>query len=52
MESAKQLQAKLTELGLTSRSETRILIGPFDTKAKADAVRGKVKALNISVVLL
>jgi DedD protein len=52
MESAKQLQAKLTELGLSSRSETRILIGPFDTKAKADAVRGKVKALNISVVLL
>ncbi|HEY7986797.1 MAG TPA: SPOR domain-containing protein [Methylophilaceae bacterium] len=52
MESAKQLQAKLSELGLTSRSETRILIGPFDTKAKADTVRGKVKALNISVVLL
>lgn len=52
MESAKQLQAKLKELGLASRSETRILIGPFDTKAKADAVRNKVKALNISVVLL
>jgi DedD protein len=52
MESAKELQAKLKELGLTSRSETRILIGPFDTKTKADMVRNKVKALNISVVLL
>jgi cell division protein FtsN len=52
MESAKQLQAKLSEIGLTSRCETRILIGPFDTKAKADMVRNRIKALNISVVLL
>jgi len=52
MESAKELQAKLKELGLASRSETRILLGPFDTKAKTDAVRNKVKALNISVVLM
>ncbi len=52
MESAKELQSKLKELGLASRSETRILIGPFDTKAKADMVRNRIKALNISVVLL
>jgi cell division protein FtsN len=52
MESAKQLQTKLSEIGLASRCETRILVGPFDTKAKADAARNKIKALNISVVLL
>jgi cell division protein FtsN len=52
MDSAKQLQDKLGELGLAARVETRILVGPFDTKAKADAVRSKIKALNISVVLM
>jgi cell division protein FtsN len=52
MESAKQLQDSLTELGFSSRSETRILVGPYDTKAKADTMRNKIKALNISVVLM
>jgi cell division protein FtsN len=52
MESAKQLQARLDEIGFASRCETRILVGPFDTKAKADSARNRIKALNISVVLM
>lgn len=52
MEHAKRLQATLNEHGLPAHTETRLLVGPFATKARADAARNRVKSLNISVVLI
>ena len=52
MENAKRLQTAISELGLPVHTETRLLVGPFVTKAKADAARNRIKNLNISVVLM
>jgi DedD protein len=52
MDQAKRLQASLGEHGLPAHTETRLLVGPFANKAKADAARNKIKKLNISVVLM
>lgn len=52
MDQAKRLQASLSEHGLPAHTETRLLVGPFANKAKADAARNKIKKLNISVVLM
>lgn len=51
MENAKQLQAKLAEHGIPSHTETRVQVGPFKTRAEADAAREKLKALGISAVI-
>lgn len=52
MDQAMRLQASLSEHGLPANTETRLLVGPFANKAKADAARNKIKKLNISVVLM
>ena len=52
MENAKQLQAKLTQNGIPSHSETRVQVGPFANKAEADAAKEKLKALGIGAVVV
>jgi DedD protein len=52
MENAKQLQAKLAEHGIPSHTETKLQVGPFNTKAEADAAREKLKALGIGAAVV
>lgn len=49
---AEELHAKLTLNGIPSTMEARVQVGPFKTKAEADAAREKLKALGIDSVLL
>lgn len=48
----RQLQSSVEEHGYSTRTETRVLVGPFDNKNTADAARSKVKSMNISAVLM
>jgi len=50
-ENAKQLQAKLAEQGIPSHMETHLQVGPFKTRAEADAAREKLKSLGINAVI-
>lgn len=52
MDNAQRLQKAVSDLGISARTETRLLVGPFANKAKADAARNKIRNLNISVVLM
>lgn len=52
MDNAKQLQAKLAEHGIPSHTETKLQVGPFNTKAEADAAREKLKNLGIGSVVI
>jgi DedD protein len=52
MENAKQLQAKLAEHGIPSHTETKLQVGPFATRAEAEAAREKLKALGIGAVVV
>lgn len=52
MENARQLQAKLAEHGIPSHTETKLQVGPFNTKAEADAAQEKLKALGMGAVIL
>lgn len=52
MDNAKQLQAKLAEHGIPSHTETRLQVGPFNTKAEADAAKEKLKSLGIGSVVV
>lgn len=52
MEHAATLRNGLAEKGFPARTETRVLVGPFDTKDNADKARNRIKKLNISVVLM
>lgn len=52
MDNAQRLQKAVSELGMNARTETRLLVGPFANKAKADNARNRIKNLNISVVLM
>jgi DedD protein len=52
MENAKQLQAKLAEHGIPSHTETKLQLGPFTTKAEADAAKEKLKVLGIGAVVV
>jgi DedD protein len=52
MEYADTLRNGLIEKGLSARTETRVLVGPFDTKELADKARSRIKRHNISVVLM
>lgn len=52
MEHATALRNSLTEKGFPARTETRVLVGPFDSKENADKARNKIKKLGISVVLM
>jgi DedD protein len=49
---ADTLRDGLVEKGLSTRTETRVLIGPFETKEQADRIRNRIKNHNISVVLM
>lgn len=49
---ADTLRNGLVEKGLSTRTETRVLIGPFETKEQADKIRNRIKKHNISVVLM
>lgn len=52
MDNAKQLQAKLAEHGIPSHTETKLQVGPFNTKAEADAAQVKLKALGMGAVIV
>ena len=49
---AEELHAKLTLEGIPSSIEARVEVGPFKTRAEAEAARAKMKALGIDTVLL
>lgn len=51
-DNAKQLQSKLAQHGIPSRTETRVQIGPFKTRAEADRAKEKLKALGMTAVVL
>ena len=48
VEHAQSLQAKLKEQGIPTTLETRVIIGPFQDRAEADATQKKMKALGVS----
>ncbi len=52
MDNAKQLQAKLAEHGIPSHTETKLQVGPFNSKTEADAAREKLKNLGIGSVVI
>ena len=49
---AEELHAKLTLEGIPSTIEARVEVGPFKTRAEAEAAREKMKALGVDSVLL
>lgn len=49
---AEELQARLAQEGIPATIEARVQIGPFKTRAEADAARAKLTALGIESVLL
>lgn len=49
---AEELHAKLTLNGIPSTLETRVQIGPFKSRAEADAARQKLKALGIEGMMI
>jgi cell division septation protein DedD len=49
---AEELQAKLSQQGIPARLETRLQVGPFASRAEAEAARRKVQALGVELELL
>ena len=49
---AEELNAKLILEGIPSTIEARVQVGPFKTRAEAEAVRDKMKAMGIDTVML
>lgn len=49
---AEELQAKLAQDGIPASIETRLQLGPFKTRAEADAARRKMLALGIDTLLV
>ena len=49
---AEELHARLTREGIPSSIEARVQVGPFKSKAEAEATRKKLNALGIDSVLL
>ncbi|MEW5944085.1 MAG: SPOR domain-containing protein, partial [Pseudomonadota bacterium] len=49
---AQQLQAKLIEHGIQSYTETRLNVGPFQSKAEADRALAKIRELGINAVVV
>ena len=49
---AEELQARLMQEGIPATIEARVQVGPFKTKAEAEAARAKLTALGIETVLL
>lgn len=48
---AKQLQERLAKNGIKSYTETRLNVGPFQSKEEADKAQAKLRALGISAVV-
>lgn len=49
---AEELQARLMQEGVPATIESRVQVGPFKTRAEAEAARAKLTALGIETVLL
>lgn len=49
---AEELQARLMHEGISATIESRVQVGPFKTRAEAEAARSKLTALGIETVLL
>ena len=49
---AEELQSRLAQEGIPATIEARVQVGPFKTRAEADAARAKLNALGIDSVLL
>ena len=49
---AEELHAKLMLEGIPSTIEARVQVGPFKTRAEADAAREKLKKIGVDSVLL
>lgn len=49
---AEELQARLMQEGISATIESRVQVGPFKTRAEAEAARSKLTALGIETVLL
>lgn len=51
-ENARDLQAKLTEKGIPSSTETRVVVGPFQGRAEAEAVNAKLKEMGLQGMIV
>jgi DedD protein len=49
---AEELHAKLTLNGIPSTLETRVQVGPFNSREEAEAARVKMKELGIDAMML
>ena len=49
---AQQLQERLAQNGIKSYTETRLNVGPFQSKAEADQALAKIRAMGISAVVV
>ncbi|MFT3847873.1 MAG: SPOR domain-containing protein [Propionivibrio sp.] len=49
---AEELQARLVQEGVPATIEARVQVGPFKTRAEAEAARAKLRALGVESVLL
>lgn len=49
---ALQLQERLAQNGIKSYTETKLHVGPFQSKAEADQALTKIRALGISAVVV
>ena len=47
-----QMQEKLTQHGIKSYTETKLNVGPFQSKAEADQAMAKVRSLGIGAVVV
>jgi DedD protein len=52
VDNAQELLARLQKNGLPAQIEARVQVGPFTTKAEADAARAKLKAMGLDPGLL
>lgn len=52
IDNAQELLAKLQNGGVPAQIEARVQVGPFKTRAEADAARAKVKAMGLDDGLL
>jgi len=50
-DNALQLQKRLAEHGIKSYTETRLQVGPFQTRAEADQAQARIRSLGINAVL-
>lgn len=51
-ENAIQMQEKLAQQGIKSYTETRLNVGPFNSKAEAEAAQAKLRGLGINAVVV